>query len=184
MENNDNGSTKENKKNDNKKLKDELEECKRLANQRFEDIRYLHADFENLRKQFNKEKEQIIKLSNENLIKELMVILDDFEGSIKLVSDDINKEGLINLQKKFFLILQLHGLKQIESMGKKFDPNFHEVLCKEMSEHDEDEVIEEIQKGYMLHSKVIRPSKVKVSKKDLKINKETIINKNNSEEKK
>jgi len=59
-----------------------------------------------------------------------------------------------------------HGLKEIEALGKKFNPEFHEVLCKELSKHNEDEIIEEIQKGYILKSKVIRHSKVKVSKKE------------------
>ena len=69
------------------------------------------------------------------------------------------------MKKKFFSLLQKHGLKEIEVLGKKFDPHFHEVLCKELSEHDDDEVIEEVQKGYFLGSKLIRPSKVKISKK-------------------
>ena len=51
-------------------------------------------------------------------------------------------------------------------MGKKFNPNFHEVLCRELSEHEDDTVIEEIQKGYLLDQKLIRPSKVKISKKE------------------
>ena len=60
------------------------------------------------------------------------------------------------MKKKFFDLLQKHGLKEIESLGKKFDPNFHDVLCKELSEHDDDVVIEEIQKGYLLGPKLIR----------------------------
>ncbi len=151
-----------------------LEEYKKLSEERLNQIRYLQADFDNYRKKFEKEKENIIRLANENLINELIVVLDDFESSVKLIENEKNKEGIILIQKKFFSLLQKHGLVEIESMGKKFDPNFHEVLCKELSEHDEDEIIEEIQKGYVLCSKVIRPSKVKVSEKyaaqDLKIN--------------
>jgi molecular chaperone GrpE len=153
------------------KLKKELEEAKKLSEERLSQLKYLQADFDNYRKQFEKERESIIKLANENLIKELTVILDDFESSIKLIE---NKEGIELLNKKFFSILEKHGLKRIEALGKKFNPNFHEVLCKELSKREEDEVIEEIQKGYILKSKVIRPSKVKISKKeeqDLKINK-------------
>jgi len=76
---------------------------------------------------------------------------------------------LLSLKKKFFDILENHGLKEIEALGKKFNPEFHDVFCKELSEHDEDEVIEEIQKGYCLYSKVIRPSKVKISKNKNKV---------------
>ncbi|MDP2926271.1 MAG: nucleotide exchange factor GrpE [Nanoarchaeota archaeon] len=144
----------------------ELEEYKRLAEERFDKLKYLQADFDNYRKKFDKEKESIIRLANENLIQELIVILDDFESSIRLTENDKNKEGSLLMKKKFFDLLQKHGLKEIESLGKKFDPNFHDVLCKELSEHDDDVVIEEIQKGYTLCSKVIRPTKVKISKKD------------------
>ena len=144
----------------------ELEEYKRLAEEGIDKLKYLQADFDNYRKKFDKEKESIIKLANENLIKELIVILDDFESSIKLTENDKNKEGILLLKKKFFDLLQKRGLKEIESLGKKFDHNFHDVLCKELSEHDDDVVIEEIQKGYILCSKVIRPTKVKISQKD------------------
>ncbi|MFH1711603.1 MAG: nucleotide exchange factor GrpE [Nanoarchaeota archaeon] len=141
-------------------------EYKRLAEESIDKLKYLQADFDNYRKKFDKEKESIIKLANENLIKELIVILDDFGSSIRLTENDKNKEGILLLKKKFFDLLQKHGLKEIESLGKKFDHNFHDVLCKELSEHDDDVVIEEIQKGYILCSKVIRPTKVKISQKD------------------
>ena len=144
----------------------ELEEYKRLAEESIDKLKYLQADFDNYRKKFDKEKEGIIRLANENLIKELIVILDDFESSIRLTENDKNKEGILLMKKKFFDMLQKHGLKEIESLGKKFDPNFHDVLCKELSEHDDDVVIEEMQKGYILCSKVIRPTKVKISQKD------------------
>lgn len=144
----------------------ELENYKKLVEKSFENLKYLQADFDNYRKKFDKEKESIIRLANENLIQELIVILDDFESSIRLTENDKNKEGILLMEKKFFDLLQKHGLKEIESLGKKFDPNFHDVLCKELSEHDDDVVIEEIQKGYTLCSKVIRPTKVKISKKD------------------
>lgn len=144
----------------------ELEEYKELAEESINKLKYLQADFDNYRKKFDKEKESIIRLANENLIQELIVILDDFESSIRLTENDKNKEGILLMKKKFFDLLQKHGLKEIESLGKKFDPNFHDVLCKELSEHDDDVVIEEIQKGYTLCSKVIRPTKVKISKKD------------------
>jgi len=155
------------------KLKKQLEDAKRLAEERLNRLKYLQADFDNYRKQFEKEKEQIIKLANETLIKELIVVLDDFDAAIKISAEGENRKGLLKLKKKFFDILVNQGLKEIESLGRKFNPDFHEVLCKELSKHDEDEIIEEIQKGYMLKSKVIRTSKVKVSRKedkDLKIN--------------
>jgi molecular chaperone GrpE len=145
-------------------LRKQLEHSKNLAEERLVRLKYLQADFDNYRKQFEREKEQIVKLANETLIKELVVVLDDFDAAIKFSLDEKNKEGLLVLRKKFLDILASQGLKEIEALGGKFNPEFHEVLCKELSRHSEDEVIEEIQKGYILKSKVLRPTKVKVSK--------------------
>ena len=145
-------------------VKKKLEKAEKLAEERLNQLRYLQADFDNFRKKCDREKEQIIKLANEDLIRKLLVILDDFDNSIRLLANEDDKQGLLILKNKFFKILSNYGLKEIESMGKKFNPNFHEVLSREFSEKKDAEIIEEIQKGYELHSKVIRPSKVKVSK--------------------
>lgn len=145
-------------------LRKKLEKAEKLAEERLNQLKYLQADFDNYRKQFEKEKNNIIKLANETLIRELTVVLDDFDAAIKISKEIENKNGLLKIKKKFFDILVNQGLKEIEALGKKFNPEFHEVLCKELSKHNEDEIIEEIQKGYMLKSKVIRTSKVKVSK--------------------
>lgn len=156
--------TEKNENNENiEEIKTKLEETQKLAEERLCSLKYMQADFENYVKKFEKEKEEIIKLANENLIRELMIILDDFENSLKQIKDEKVKEGIEILQKKFLNILEKHELKQIQAIGKLFDPNFHEVLYKEPSDQDEDVVIEEIQKGYILYSKVIRPSKVKVA---------------------
>jgi len=145
-------------------LEDKLKEKTKLAEQYLTQLKYLQADFDNYRKKLEKEKENLIKLSNENLIKELLVILDDFDSSIKLLTDDKNRQGFLMLKNKFFKILTVHGLKKIEALGKKFNPDFHETLYKEISEKEDGEIIEEIQKGYEFYSKVLRPSKVRVSK--------------------
>lgn len=155
-------------------LRRQFNESNKLAEERLNQLKYLHADFDNYRKKFDRERDQIIKLANENLIKELIVLLDDMDSAIKICHEHENKEGLMKLKKKLYDILQNYGLKEIEAMGTQFNPELHEVLCKESSEQKDDEVIEEIQKGYTLKSKVIRPSKVKVSKsnqQNLKITK-------------
>ncbi|MEM3091329.1 MAG: nucleotide exchange factor GrpE [Candidatus Pacearchaeota archaeon] len=152
-----------------KNLEKELEEKTKLAEERLNQIKYLQADFDNYRKNFDKEKEKIIELANENLIKELLVIIDDFERSLHSIENEKNKEGLMLLHKKFFKLLENYGLKKIESLGKKFDPYYHEALLKERSDKEDGIVLEEIQPGYLLKSKVIRHSKVKVSEKNQKI---------------
>lgn len=123
----------------------------------------LQADFENYIKRTNKEKDEIIRLANSNLIKELLIVLDDFEQALQKTEDEENKEGLILLHKNFFKILENQGLKQIESLGKKFDPYTHEVIKSINSNKEENEVVEEVQKGYFLHDIILRPSRVIIS---------------------
>jgi len=148
-------------------LRKQLENYQKLAEERLNQLKYLQADFDNYRKQFEKEKEQIIRLANENLIRELLIILDDFESSIKLIKHEETRKGIELLHQKFFKTLEKHGLRKIEALGKKFDPNFHEVLCEELSDKETGSILEEIQKGYCLLNKVMRPSKVKVASNKL-----------------
>ena len=147
-----------------RKLKEKLEGAEKLAEDRLNQLRYLQADIDNLRKRYEKEKENIITASNEALIRELLVVLDSFDAAIKITEEEKNKKGLLMLEKKFFDVLVSHGLKEIEAIEKQFNPNFHESLCKEFSKRQDNEIIEVIQKGYIIGSKVIRTSKVKVSK--------------------
>jgi len=145
-----------------KELKEKLKKAEKLAEERLNQLKYLQADIDNLRKRFEKEKQEIIKNANEALIKELLVVLDSFDAAIKMSEE--NKKGLLMLEKKFFDILTDYGLEEIEAIGKQFDPNFHESLCKEFSKKQNNEIVEVVQKGYTLNKKVIRTSKVKVSK--------------------
>ena len=145
-----------------KNLKKDLEEKTKLSEERLNQLKYLQADFENYKKSKDKEAENIIQFSNENLIKELLVIIDDFERAIQLI-DEKNKEGLNLVYKNFFKILENYGLKKIEALDKKFDPYYHEIILKEKSEKEDGIILDEIQSGYMLKSKVLRHSKVKVS---------------------
>ncbi len=147
-----------------KELKEKLEKAEKLAEERLNQIKYLQADIENLRKRYEREKHEIIKTADEALIKELLVVLDSFDAAIKITEEGKNKKGLLILEKKFFDILVNHGLEEIEAIGKNFNPNFHESLCKEFSKKQDNEIIEVIQKGYTLDKRVIRTSKVKVSK--------------------
>lgn len=144
------------------KLEKELEEKTKSAEERLNQLKYLQADFDNYRKKFEKEKEKIIELANENLIKELLVIVDDFERALKSPENEKN-QGLIVLYRNLLKILEDQGLKKIEALGKKFDPYYHEALLKEKSNKEDGIILEEIQPGYMLKSKVIRYSKVKVA---------------------
>ncbi len=147
------------------RLKTELDEKTFLAEERLNRLKYLQSDFDNYRKWSEKEKGAIIALANENLIKDLLVILDDFERALPALDQEKNKEGIVMVRKKLLKILAGYGLQPIDCMGKKFDPDFHEVLCKEQCDREPDTILSEIQRGYQLKSKVIRPSKVVIAEK-------------------
>ncbi len=144
-----------------------LEEQENLAKERLDQIKYLQADFDNYRKNFEKDRIKIIELANESLIKDLLVILDDLEAAINS-AESKDKNGIIMLQKKIYNILEARGLKIIETI--KFDPNLHEVISIEKSDKEEGVILECLQKGFMLKSKVIRPSKIKISENEVIIN--------------
>jgi molecular chaperone GrpE len=145
------------------RLKAELDEKTRLCEERLNRLKYLQSDFDNYRKWSEKEKAAIIALANENLIRDLLVILDDFERALPSLDQEKNREGIGMIQKKLLKILTGYGLQPIECVGKKFDPNFHEVLSREPCDKDPDTVISDIGRGYQLKSKVIRPSKVVIA---------------------
>ncbi|MDD1693242.1 MAG: nucleotide exchange factor GrpE [Methanoregula sp.] len=145
------------------KLKKELAEQTRQAEERLDQLKYLQADFDNFRKWYVKEKEVITSLANESLIHDLLVILDDFERALPEIEQEKNREGIGMVYKKLKKILSDYGLEPIECVGKKFDPNSHEALCKEPCGEKTGTVLEDLGKGYRLKSKVIRPSKVKIA---------------------
>ncbi|MBI2671936.1 nucleotide exchange factor GrpE [Candidatus Woesearchaeota archaeon] len=148
-------------------VSNELEENKKIAEERLNQLKYLQADFDNYRKKFEKEKIDVIRLANENLIKELIVILEDLGRSLNQINDEKTRHGLNMIHDNFLNILRKHGLKEIEAVGKKFDYKLHEAVTKEQSEIDDGLILEEIQKGYILNGKVIKPSLVKVSVKKI-----------------
>jgi len=145
------------------RLGKELDEALRLAGERLTRLQYLQADFDNYRKSLEREREQVIQLAGEALVRDLLPVLDDLDRALPSLSQEKNREGFELLTRKLHRTLENHGLKSIESHGKRFDPNFHEAIAKEESDEDDGTILEEYQKGYLLRSKVIRPSRVKIA---------------------
>ncbi|MFH1238351.1 MAG: nucleotide exchange factor GrpE [archaeon] len=123
-----------------------------------EQLQRLQAEFENFRKRMEKEKSHFLKNANESLIVKLLGILDNFELALEHLDD----KGINMIYSELYNILENEGLKTIKAEGK-FDPRIHEALIQEEGEEDE-KIIEELLKGYTLNDKVIRPSKVKITK--------------------
>ena len=129
------------------------------------------ADLENTRKRLDREKQEFVKFANEGLILDLLNVLDDLERTVDLAEsskEDLTAflKGVEMILAHLYEMLKNHGVKPIEAEGKIFDPNFHEALMqvenKELPEHT---IIEVLQKGYLIHGRVLRTAKVKVSKK-------------------
>jgi len=133
-------------------------------------LQRLQADFDNHIKRTKKEKEELEKYATAKLAVKLLNVADDFERTMKLLNETQDKkltQGLEMVQKHLFKILEEEGIKQINAKGNKFDPFKHEIIDLRNGEKD-DMVIEELQKGYTMHDKVLRTSKVIVSKKEEK----------------
>ncbi|MBL7169984.1 MAG: nucleotide exchange factor GrpE [Candidatus Aenigmarchaeota archaeon] len=127
--------------------------------------KYLKADFENYKKMAERDREIIVKNANLRLIEKMLPLIDDIENAISKTKNINQKKGLQIILDNFMKLLGDNGLEPINCIGKKFDPYYHEVLMIEESDIDDEIVTGEIQKGYMLNKKVIRHSKVRVSKK-------------------
>jgi molecular chaperone GrpE len=129
------------------------------------------ADFDNYRKRQAQEREGLLKYGAENTMKGLLAVIDTFERAQQSIvdTDDVQKvkDSFDVVQKQFLEALQKLGLKTIETDGQKFDPNLHEAVMQTPSEDVEDHtILQELQKGYILDDRVIRPTLVNVAIND------------------
>ena len=128
----------------------------------------LAADFENYRKRQAQERESLLKYGAENALKQMIEVLDNFERGEKALENvedcEKCKESFNLVHKQVIDTLTKLGLETIEAAGKEFDPNFHDaVMQTPTSEHPEHTIIAELQKGYKMGDKVLRPSLVNVA---------------------
>ncbi len=148
-------------------LQDELKKKDdEIAEQKHEFLLY-KAETENFKKRLRKEKEDFSQYANEKLLKELILINDNLERAFSATNPTVEnmKEGVDMILKQFQSILEKEKVEPIEALGEKFDPAIHEVLCQvESEEHEENTITEEFAKGYQLNGRVLRPSKVVISK--------------------
>jgi molecular chaperone GrpE len=131
---------------------------------------YLAAEFENARKRFEREKENLLKFGNEKLLSNLINVVDNFDLTVNALKNDNDDKvqnivkGIDMIRNQFIDVLKQNGLTQVESLGKKFDPNFHEAVAQAPAEGKEnEEIITEYQRGYLLNGRLLRASKVVVA---------------------
>ena len=161
---------KENLKINFKNLQNDLKKVKE------DNLRYL-AEIDNLRKRFDKEREDTFKYAVTEFANEIILVVDNFIRVIESISS-INKDGNDNVKplidgidlifKDFLKTLEKFDIKKIDCLGKKFDPNFHQTISEEINNDKEvDEIIKVIQDGYLIKDRLLRPASVVViAKKD------------------
>lgn len=130
----------------------------------------LYAEFENYKRFAARQKEEQVKYANESLLKDLLTVIDHLELALKHSSDDKVSaplaKGVEMTLKELKNLMERYGLVNIDAIGKPFDPNIHHAMSQiEDNKVDENTVIEEFRKGYMLKERVLRATLVGVSKK-------------------
>ena len=158
------------------KTKNELEHYRNLYNDTFNKLKYSLADFDNFRK--NVEKQNSLKMLSikADLLSVVVNIREDFIRAIDTIKqkkiDNAILEGLESILKNINIFLEKEGIKEIDSLNNSFDPNLHEIVGFSYSDDSdgvqENIVTKEIRKGYLLNERVLRPSLVEVSKKIVK----------------
>lgn len=148
----------------------ELDNLKKQLDEEKDRYLRLNADFDNFKKRTLKEREEFIKYANEKLILELIDVWESLERGIENAKKTNNSskliEGIELVYKQFKNVLEKNGMTSIKALGEKFDPYKHEAMMQTFTDEcEEDTILEEFARGYILNGKVIRYSKVRVSKK-------------------
>ncbi|MFN8671097.1 MAG: nucleotide exchange factor GrpE [Candidatus Sericytochromatia bacterium] len=152
----------------NNALKQELDKLKADFETKENQFKRLASDFENFRRRQTQEKEDLLKYGSEKIMLDLLPVLDNFERALSSSKNatDITSviSGIEMIQKQFWSVINTNGVDLIEAIDKPFDPNFHNAVQQLPNEEKPDQtVLQELQKGYTLNGRVIRPSMVVVS---------------------
>ena len=160
-----------------KASEDKVEELKRDSKpeDESEDFKkkfyYLAAEMENMKRRFSKEKENLIKFGNEKILSALLDVVDNLERTVQAIKTEEDEKiqnianGIKMVHGQFIDVLEKNGLSTVDSVGKAFDPRFHEAMAHQPAEgKSDDEVISEYQKGYVLNGRLLRAAKVIVVK--------------------
>lgn len=143
----------------------EVEALKAKAAETEDKLLRLRADFENFRRRTRQEKEDLGNSVEAEFVKNLLPLIDNFERAMAADTTDVEtfKKGMAMIQKQLMDALKNKGLEPIETKDAKFDPNFHQAVMRvENPDLEDDTIAMEMQKGYMVKGKVIRPAMVQV----------------------
>ena len=156
-----------------KYVKAELSKVREFSQSNLNKLKYLMADFDNYRKQMEKQMASKVESSRAEVLLKFLSIRDDYLSALEMAkqskSEPVVLEGLEAILKNLDSLLRSEGVMEIETLGTPFDPNIHDALSFSYRDDvPENTVTGEIRKGYMLNNKVLRPSLVEISKKIVK----------------
>jgi len=151
-------------------LRRELEEQEAKAAEYLDGWQRARAEFANYKKLIEKEQQDMIQIANGAFIPNLLPVMDDFERAFQTLPPNLMGmtwlEGILLIQRKLQILFEQEGVAVIETEGQFFDPALHQAVTHEESEeHEEGQIIGEVQKGYKMGDKVLRPSLVRVAKR-------------------
>ncbi len=151
-------------------LKEQLEAKEAKAKENYDLYLRAMAEMDNLRKRTAREKADTIKYGKEEIIKDILPFLDSMDRALEHADTSDARafiDGIRLMQDQLLCCLQKHGVERIESMGEDFDPNLHEALMMlDSADHRDNQIVSEMEKGYLLNGRLIRPSRVCVCKRD------------------
>ena|SRR5690625_1378580 len=149
-------------------LQNKLEVLEKEKDETYQRMLRLQAEYDNFKKRSAKEKEASLKYKSQDLVNELLPVVDNFERALQVEQTDETKgiiDGITMVYNQLKDALKSAGVEEIETADKEFDPNLHHAVMQTDDEDaDSNMIVEELQKGYMLKDRVLRPAMVKVNK--------------------
>lgn len=148
-------------------LSHQLEDARAQGDEHLRAWQRAAADFSNYKRRTEEDREIVARFANATLIGKLLGVLDDFDRALEHVPEDVHEgwvDGVRLVERKLRGVLEGEGVTPIEALGLPFDPTVHEaVVHEDTADHPDNEVIGELQRGYRLHDRVLRPALVKVA---------------------
>ncbi|MFT9099217.1 MAG: nucleotide exchange factor GrpE [Zymomonas mobilis subsp. pomaceae] len=137
-----------------------------------QDLLYIQAEAQNTRRRLEKEKKDAVAYSVTGFARDLLSVADNMERALAAIPEEIKKDekiqslvtGIEMTGKELANVLQRHGVKRVEAIGAKLDPNLHQAMVEIESDEPEGTVVQQMQAGYTLHDRLLRPAMVAVAK--------------------
>jgi molecular chaperone GrpE len=147
-------------------LKEHLAAARAAADENLRGWQRSQADFVNFRRRVDQERSDLLKIAESGLILDFLPVIDDLDRALQGLPPELRAvtwvEGILLIERKLQAVLEAHGVKPIEALGKQFDPHEHEAVMRDGDPDEATTVTGELQRGYRLHDRVLRPALVKV----------------------